>query len=171
MTRAGSDIDGELAAPIQAGLERAIAEQCAERGDRGRNVLIGDRLGPPGEHGQLRLGDVFPQLCPPGGERQLDATPVEGSGPALGRLGVSTQLRRLAILLPAAYLLADYGENIGIVTMLANYPTRLSRVADLTVVVTLVKSALVALVFVAVAVSYALVVVRTRRRAPQRQPI
>ena len=55
-------------------------------------------------------------------------------------------------LLPFVYQIADYAENAGIVTMLLNYPSQLTLVAQVTSLVTLVK-------FIFALMSIALVVI------------
>jgi len=61
--------------------------------------------------------------------------------------------RRLAIV-PLAYLVADYAENAGILTMLVSYPKRRDAVARLTATANVAKNALVTSLVLAIASGY-----------------
>jgi hypothetical protein len=86
---------------------------------------------------------------------------------ALRSLRVTDRWRRIALLLPAAYLVADYGENTGIITLLLSFPTRLPFVASATATLTAIKSILVPANIVAVLAVSVAAAVRARRVATQ----
>ena len=52
---------------------------------------------------------------------------------ATRHLGVPSWLRYGVLTVPAAYLLTDYGENVGITVLVLSYPRRLVDVAEATV--------------------------------------
>ncbi len=74
--------------------------------------------------------------------------------------------RRL-IRLPLVYMLADYTENAGLVTMLAGYPQQLAGVAGMTATFTTIKWALVGLCVLMIAAG---AVAASARRLTRRMP-
>ncbi|MGY0234877.1 hypothetical protein [Longispora urticae] len=71
---------------------------------------------------------------------------------AFASLARRARVGRWVLALPVLYVLADYAENAGIVTMLLGYPDRLDAVATITNVLTSLKSAAVGACVLAAAV-------------------
>ncbi len=66
---------------------------------------------------------------------------------------------RFILILPFIYLLLDYIENIGITSMLINYPVRLDSICVATGIVTSVKKAVVLLIIIMFIIQLALSVI------------
>lgn len=87
-------------------------------------------------------------------------------------LGAPRWLRYVVLLLPLAYLLADYGENVGITALVLTHPHRLVGVADTTAWFNVAKVYTLQATLTVITVSYLAVLVRRlpkparRRRTP-----
>jgi hypothetical protein len=91
---------------------------------------------------------------------------------ATRHLGAPRWLRYVMLMLPFAYLLADYGENVGITTMVLTHPHRLVGVAETTAWFNVAKGYTLEVTLAAITVSYLAVLLRRsakpafRRRTP-----
>ncbi|GIG57633.1 hypothetical protein Lfu02_20050 [Longispora fulva] len=84
---------------------------------------------------------------------------------ALGSLARRARVGRWVLALPVLYVITDYAENVGIVTMLLRYPDRLDGVAALTNTLTMLKTTAVAACLVTAAVLGVLAWLRRGRPA------
>ncbi len=87
-------------------------------------------------------------------------------------LGTPRWLRYVVLTLPLAYLLADYGENVGITAMVLTHPHRLVGVAETTAWFNVAKGYTLEAALTLITVSYLGVLVRrlTKRACRRRTP-
>lgn len=79
---------------------------------------------------------------------------------ATRHFGAPRWLRYVVLTLPLAYLLADYGENVGITAMVLTHPHRLVGVAETTAWFNVAKAYTLEATLTIITVSYIAVLLR-----------